>query len=176
MFYGYFCATLPELVCGTPAEISLKDFDDMAKKELSAKRFAQLVSMDGDEEKDMPEIYRELRKFDRFLKLRIAEKRAEELNCETELPRPDEIHTEVDFALPAAANAGDPLERERLVDKIRWMKIDDLESCHNLDFVTLCAYRLRLDMLEKYRKRNAGNGNQLFEDTVARLASPIDRM
>ena len=70
----------------------------------------------------------------------------------------------------------EPLERERLVDKIRWMKIDDLESCHNLDFVTLCAYRLRLDMLEKYRKRNAGNGNQLFEDTVARLASPIDRM
>ncbi|MBR7106783.1 MAG: DUF2764 family protein [Lentisphaeria bacterium] len=176
MFYGFFCATLPELVCGTPAEISLKEFDDMVQKELSAKRFAQLVSMDGDEEKDMPEIYRELRKFDHFLKLRIAEKRAEKLNCETELPTPEEIHTEVDFALPAAANADDPRERELLVDKIRWMKIDDLEGCHNLDFTTLCAYRLRLDMLEKYRKRSTGDGNKVFEDTVARLASPIDRM
>ena len=56
------------------------------------------------------------------------------------------------------------------------MKIDDLEGCHNLDFTTLCAYRLRLDMLEKYRKRSTGDGNKVFEDTVARLASPIDRM
>lgn len=177
MFYGFFCATLPELVCGVPPELSLEEFDTLAKDELSPKRFAMLCSMDGsDDEQELPEIYRKMRKFDRFLQLRIAEKRAEKLGRVTELPLPEEYHTDVDFALPGAASADDPRERERLVDKIRWMKIDDLESCHNQDFTTLCAYRMRLQMLEKYRKRSSSDGNTVFEETVSRLASPIDKM
>ena len=177
MFYGFFCATLPELVCGTPPELSLAEFDIMAKAELSPKRFKELCSMDEySDGQNLPEIYQEMRKFDRFLQLRIAERRAEKLGRVTELPLPEEYHTDVDFALPAAANADDPRERERLVDKIRWMKIDDLEGCHNQDFTTLCAYRLRLKMLEKYRKRNDSDGCTIFENTVSRLASPIDKM
>ena len=177
MFYGFFCATLPELVCGVPPDFSLEEFDALAKDELSPKRFALLRSMDScDDEREMPEIYRKMRQFDRFLKLRIAEKRAEKLGHITELPQPEEFHTDVDFALPGAASSDDPGERERLVDKIRWMKIDDLEGCHNQDFTALCAYRMRLQMLEKYRRRRSCDGNTVFEETVSRLASPIDKM
>lgn len=177
MFYGFFCAGLPELSCGVQPELSLKEFDEMAKEQLPAKRFKQLISWDDDaSDAELPEIYREMRKFDAFLKLRIAENRLEKLGRVAELPQPDEFHTEIDYALPAAAGVDDPREREQLVDKIRWMKIDDLEALHSLDFTTICAYRLRLQMSEKYRKRAENDGNTVFEETVKLLASPIEKM
>ena len=177
MFYGFFCAELPDLKCGAQQELSVAEFDEMAKKHLSDRCFKQLVSWDDPEAAEqLPEIYRKMRNFDAFLKLRIAENRVEKLGYTTELPIPDELHTEVDFALPAAFNADDPREREQLVDKIRWVKIDELEALHSLDFITLCAYRLRLQMSEKYRKRAEHDGNAVFEETVKNLASPIDKM
>ena len=175
MFYGFLFATLPTLKCGIAAEISLAEFDELARDVLSKKRFAQLASWD-DPEQPVKGIYHEMREFDRFLKLRIAETRQEKLGIFTGLPQPDDFYSEVDFALPAAAASDDPLERERMVDLIRWGKIDDLETGHELDFVSLCCYRLRLESLEKYRRRDALDGTAVFEEAVNRLSGVINEM
>ena len=116
MFYGFFCATLPTLNCGVPAEISLEEFDRMVRCELSEKNFSRLCSWDDRENTPKVRVYREMRDFDRFLKLRIAEKRQEKLGTSFVLPQVDEYHSEVDYALPGAAASGDPLERERMID------------------------------------------------------------
>lgn len=175
MFYGYLFATLPTLKCGVTAEITLADFDKIAGDVLSRRRFEQLVSWD-EPEVQVKGVYREMREFDRFLKLRIAENRQEKLGLFTGLPQPDDFYSEVDFALPAAAASDDPLERERMVDLIRWGKIDDLETGHEMDFVSLCCYRLRLASLEKYHRRNAVDGTAVFEETVNRLSGVINEM
>lgn len=176
MFYGYFCATLPTLLCGMAAEISLADFDELAREAMTEKRFRQLISWD-DPDADTPvAVYREMRKFDRFLRLRIAGERQEKLGVFSALPPIEEFHTEVDFALPAAASSDDPLERERMVDMIRWSKIDDLEAGHELDFTALCCYRLKLASLEKYRRRTAGDGNAAFEQALDRLSEKVSNI
>ena len=173
MFYGFFYATLPTLKCGVPAEISLEEFDRMVRSEMSEKNFSRLCSWDDRENTPKVRVYREMRDFDRFLKLRIAEKRQEKLGTSLVLPQVDEFHSEVDFALPGAAASGDPLERERMIDLIRWQKIDDLEAGHELDFTALCCYRMRLVSLEKYRKRSSGEGNSIFETAVDKLSGAI---
>lgn len=176
MFYGFFCATLPTLNCGVPAEISLEEFDRMVRCELSEKNFSRLCSWDDRENTPKVRVYREMRDFDRFLKLRIAEKRQEKLGTSFVLPQVDEYHSEVDYALPGAAASGDPLERERMIDLIRWQKIDDLEAGHELDFTALCCYRMRLASLEKYRKRSGGDGNSIFETAVDKLSGAISNI
>ena len=176
MFYGFFYATLPTLKCGVPAEISLEEFDRMVRSEMSEKNFSRLCSWDDRENTPGVEVYRKMRDFDRFLKLRIAEKRQEKLGTSFVLPPVDEFHSEVDFALPGAAASGDLLERERMIDLIRWCKIDDLEAGHELDFTALCCYRMRLASLEKYRKRSSGEGNSIFETAVDKLSGAISNI
>lgn len=172
MFYGFLFATLPTLRCGAAAEISLAEFDELAGETLSEKRFKQLISWDSPDAVTV-EVYRAMREFDAFLKLRIAEERQEKLGVFSGLPQPEELFSDVDFALPVAAASGDPLERERLVDLIRWRKIDDLETGHELDFTALCCYRMRLSSLEKYRRRLSGEGSAVFEQTVDALSQAI---
>lgn len=176
MFYGFLFATLPSLICGTPPEMTLEEFDTAARAELTEKKFLKLISWDVPDSSALPEIYRKMRKFDDFLKLRIAEARREKLGLFTELPAPDEINSDVEYYLPPAVSEDDPLAREQLVDQLRWRQIDELECGHELDFTALCAYRLRLCSLEKYRNRSRNDGSTVFNGTVDRLSEVIDKM
>ena len=176
MFYGAFCAALPTLACGVIPGITLAEFDELVSRELSGKKFKKLTSWDDPEAPLAVGIYRKMREFDDFLNLRIAENRREKLGLYDPLPEPDELDSDVDFALPGAAAAADPVEREHLVDLIRWRKIDDLEVGHEFDFAALCCYRLRLVSLEKFRLRTLDPGNVVFEEAVDDLASQMSNM
>ena len=70
-------------------------------------------------------------------------------------------------------SAVNPAERERLVDLIRWRKIDELGSQNQMDFTALCCYRMQLAMLEKFRKRRNDDGSVVFEQAVDKLALQI---
>ena len=173
MFYGFFSATLPTLEFGVVPEITLEEFDLQTRRIMSKKRHIELLSWD-DETQTLPvAVYRKMREFDDFLKFRIAEKRQEKLGVSVELPEISDSDSDVDFYLPAAAAASDPLERERLVDLIRWRKIDELGSQNQMDFTALCCYRMHLAMLEKFRKRRNDDGSVVFEQAVDKLALQI---
>lgn len=176
MFYGYLYATLPDLSCGVVPEITLAQFDELAGAAMSKNKLAALQSWDDPEMCTPVDVYRKMREFDAFLNLRIAEKRQEKLGITAELPEVDEIHSEVDFALPPAVSADDPLERERIVDQIRWNKIDDLECGHSLDFVALCCYRMRLASLEKFHKRAGAVGSAVFENAVDKISGSFSNV
>lgn len=176
MFYGAFCAALPTLECGVVPGITLGEFDELAAGVLSDRKFQKLISWDDAEALPKVAVYRKMREFDDFLKLRIAENRREKLGLFDPLPEPDELDSDVDYALPNAAASNDPLERERLVDIIRWRKIDDLEVGHEMDFSALCCYRLRLSLLEKFHVRAADAGNIVFKEAVDQIASQMSNM
>lgn len=176
MFYGYLCATLPDLSCGVMPEITLAEFDALAGKVMSKSKFSALQSWDDTETRSSVEVYRKMRDFDAFLRLRIAEKRQEKLGITVELPENDDFYSEVDFALPAAVSSDDPLERERIVDQIRWDRIDELECGHSLDFTTLCCYRMRLASLEKFHRRADAVGSTVFAETVDRLSGSFSNV
>lgn len=172
MFYGSFTAALPNLEYGAIPEITLEEFDALASEVLPEKKLKALISWDDETQTPQAGVYREMREFDAFLKLRIAEKRQEKLGVSDPLPEA-EYDSDVEYAFPVAAAAVNPAERERLVDLIRWRKIDELGAQNQMDFTALCCYRMQLAMLEKFRKRRNDDGSVVFEQAVDKLALQI---
>ena len=171
MFYGFLSAILPDLVPGQAQEMSVAEFDDMAAEHMSVRDFADMTAYDPAAKMKRPAFYRKLVLFDDYLNWKVACIRAEKLGISADYPPPDEWFSEVDYALPAAAASNDPAERENALDQLRWQFIDEQIIGHDLDFEYLCAYRLKLVMLEKHLRRNQADGKTVFEQAVDTLDS-----
>lgn len=64
--------------------------------------------------------------------------------------------TDADSAARRAYSAPDPLERERILDRARWEKLDELARTghsHAFNFDSVCAYGLKLLIAEKWTER-----------------------
>ena len=167
MIYPFICATLPALTPEQIPEMSVAEFDEMMQKELSDRLCKRMLYWDSG--KSGVKIYDDLRRFQEYLRFRIAQMRAEKLNRQVTFTEPDEFYGEVDFALAPTVSAT-PIEREKIVDAACWRKLDDLEIGHDLDFEYLCIYRLRLQMLQKYAVRNESAGRENFEAALEKLS------
>ena len=115
MFYGPLCAALPTLECGILPGLTLAEFDELASKELSGKKFQELISWDDAETSPRSAVYRKMREFDDFLKLRIAESRREKLGVYDPLPEP--AHTFLPGNPLHTANPSTPVWRPVLADR-----------------------------------------------------------
>lgn len=167
--YYYFSASLPELRPCEPPPLTLEEFDAEARTQLSTRHFVQLTA-DADAEGEVPRVYREMRKFEEYLRTRIALRRAEKRGMAFSAAEPEECCTEVDAGLPALAALA-PAERERGIDMLRWKKLDEIAQNHDFDFDHLCAYRSQLRIAEKYRGRDAAAGRERFDAAVRKLAN-----
>ena len=81
------------------------------------------------------------------------------------------VEGDTERAAAAAWTVSDPLERERILDQARWMKIEELEAGSLFSFEQLCAYKLKmllqLKWLGRSRERAAEN-LELSTDAVVR--------
>ena len=76
--------------------------------------------------------------------------------------------SEAEAAARTAFNAGDPLEKEKALDRARWDFLDGLEWKHAFDFSGLCIYRCKLLILEKWAARQAGNASANLDEAADR--------
>ena len=184
MMYYYLCSSLPSLAFGKSAPLTAAEFDALCAESLAPAEYERLLSCptlrvprDPDASLRLPPVYAAYARFEQYLRTRIAQRRTgrEEDKAEP-LPDPAEYFGEVDFGLGSAASA-DPLEREKLVDRIRWNRLDDLGAGHEFDFDALCVYRLRLLILDKYRDRRQETGRENFEAAAGRIsgAAPVEK-
>lgn len=170
---SFFAASLPELIFGKSAPISLDKFDDMAKEYLKSKQYEVLKSLtypvpeyDPDDFVCVCELWKKVREFERFLHLRIAKIRSERLELAIQTAEPEGFFSEIDYMLISAMGCDDPCERELIVDRVRWEFLDSMTVNHMLDFDGLCIYRLKLQILEAYHGRNPQEGTPRFENAV----------
>jgi len=87
----------------------------------------------------------------------IAKLRAARLNVDPSafLHADGSYDTEADRGAREAFNAENPLEREKLLDRARWNKIDELVFGNLFNFNALCAYKLKLEIQLKWNARSA---------------------
>lgn len=172
MYYFFLYATLPELRFGQDPDMDVAEFDSLCAGEMSARTLEQLkmgslrTAREPDPEVKLPAVYAAYAEFDRDLRNRIAGRRAgqERKNA------PEAAFDEIDAALADAAEAPDPLERTRLVDRIRWKTLDELEVGKEFTFGGLCVYRLRLEIFDRYRRRSAESGRANLNAAANRIA------
>lgn len=162
--YYFFSAALPELHPGEVPPLTLAEFDADAELQLTPRHYRMMI--DGD---PAARVYGEMRRFEEYLRTRIAEKRAEKLKLPTDFPEPEAFYSEVDAELGRIAQL-DPAERERAVDMLRWKRLDELTWNDEFGFDHICAYRIRLRLAEKYRGRDAKTGRKFFDSAVREMA------
>ena len=162
--YYFFSAALPELRPGETPPLALSEFDADAELQLTPRHYRMMV-----EEDPAARVYGEMRRFEEYLRTRIAEKRAEKLKIPADFAEPEAFYSEVDAALGQLAQL-DPAERERAVDMLRWKMLDELTWNDEFGFDHICAYRIKLRLAEKYRGRDAKTGRKFFDSAVRAMA------
>ena len=161
--YYFFSASLPEIRLGERPPMTLDEFDAEAETQLSRRHYALLTADDDD-----APVRREMRRFEEYLRSRIAKRRAEKLNIPFEMPETEEFDPEIDAVVGQLAQLA-PAEREFATDKLRWRRLEELTVFDEFGFDHICAYRAKLKLAEKYRDRDGDAGKKRFDAAVAEL-------
>lgn len=173
--YCFLIASLPDLQLDLPAPMTVEEFDAICKEELSAERFKALTAFDGTVAPEfqgsdsLTGFYNSFGRFELYLRNRIARRRADKAGVQLDLPDPPEYFSDYDAAAGTLAAMTDPAEREILVDQLRWNFIEEQLLCKEFSFDTLCAYRLKLFIVNKYRHRKLEPGQVNFDAALERI-------
>ena len=62
-----------------------------------------------------------------------------------------------------ASRASDPLAGEKVIDRTRWQKLDELALGHYFDLEFLITYGLKLKILERYEIVNSPKGQEMLK-------------
>ena len=167
--YYFLSASLPEIRLGERPPMTLDEFDAEAEEQLTHRHYAMLTTGSDD-----ARVIREMRRFEEYLRARIAKRRADKLNIPFDVPDPEEFRTEIETAVGQLGQLA-PLEREFETDKLRWRMLDELAALDEYGFDHICAYRAKLQLAEKYRDRDAAVGKKRFDAAVAELTEKQSR-
>ncbi len=72
-------------------------------------------------------------------------------------------YSEIGHALSEAFGKHNPLETEKILDSLRWCRLEELECGHYFDFVKLCVYKLKLLICHKHGLRDNERGAKFFD-------------
>ena len=172
--YWYFAATLPSLQLGTVPPIAPADFLVQASRYLSLEDMESLSSLgllDTPGPAGEPEVAARHREWDREVRNELVRLRARRLGRQPE----DYVHGKAE-ASPAAAKAAlaafqaaSPLEGELVLEAERWTFLDSLAPFQSFDLESLCAYYLKLLVLERLASFGVEGGEATYRETYAAI-------
>ncbi|OGV59195.1 MAG: hypothetical protein A2X45_10715 [Lentisphaerae bacterium GWF2_50_93] len=146
-FLGSCAQVLPEKTVARLSEIKLVPGDDKAFGHFSA--------------------VHKWYEWETATRTRLAKFRAVHLNREGR--NHETNHSEVDKHIEDIMSVANPVERERMLDTLRWKFLDELEFGQNFNFDALCIYRIRLMLLEKWVGKEQQKGYENLDAIINNL-------
>ena len=174
--YYFLIASLPVLEIDAPPPMTVAQFDSILEEYLPEKEQKKIFAYAG--KKDYPStcsIYRKMIQFEEYLRVGIARKRAERAGIQFAADEPDETYGEIDFGLAHAASCTNPLEREYIIDRLRWARLEELALGHDFDFDALCIYRAQLFIVNKYAGFRTETGSVNFSAALEKVVTSCGR-
>ncbi len=167
-------ASLPMLRREETPGIGMEELLSSAEAYLSAKKAGlfKALSLSAEETSAFPakSLAAKYVKWEGSLRNAIARQRAARLGLDPAAYLRDfSYDTEADRFVRDAFAAENPLEREKLLDASRWMKLEELEFGHRFDFDVLCAYKLKLEILLKWKARSAEHAAENLDLAAAEV-------
>lgn len=170
--YTYFAGSLPTVFWGEKPPVSLADFDTDAQRLLAPEDYAMVQALDllGDGEAHRLDAVRQYQDFENSLRNAWLDHRKKSRPDAADFRRgyPD-FYSEIAPALAQANSAADPLEAEKIIDRLRWNKLDDLSAGHYFDLEYIALYKLKLLIAGKYGQCDAAAGNVVLEEILSAL-------
>lgn len=166
--YYYLGASLPFIQFETEPLLSAEEFLTDCEKLLNANDFALIRSVilaEGFVNTNNA-TYKAYKEFDHGLRNEIVIYRSEKWNKDaSQFLRGSRIpSTEVTSALDQASRAENPLEAEKVLDRIRWQFLDDLSQGHYYDLDFILVYGLKLLILKRQALFASDAGDAVFEE------------
>jgi len=153
--YWYFAATLPGFTFGSPPPLSVSEFLDRCRKNLSGQDFAEIESI--------PALLKSVSRpqgirsaflaafldWDRDFRNELSRLRAQALETDVTAwlrPASGPVSGGASSAAAACFAAKDPLDAEVSLERERWSCVETLCSLHTFDLDAIAAYRIKLDI------------------------------
>jgi len=165
--YYYFAASLPMLHFDGPPPFSVGKFLEESGRLLAPPDHEQIrltLSAEGEPENPRHPFGAAWQDFERRLRNELVCDRAAALNKD-----PDDFFRGergadhlIRQAVMDAIKSSDPLEAEKILDRARWQKLDEMLLGHYFDLEFLIAYAVKLSILERYRKIGSPEGGRIW--------------
>lgn len=164
----YFAATLPMIHFGEKPHMSLEGFLEDARRLLPAEDFGKIAIAlsPASGASDGEDTFSRWVRFNHGFRNEMAYHRAAKLGKDPMgyARGSRDADAAVVEAIQQASKAENPLEAEKILDKVRWSFLDDLGQGHYFDFDFILVYALKLQLLERYQIIGSGRGQEILED------------
>ena len=171
--YYYLIASLPLLSFGTAALITYVDFLKRCREQLAQSDFALIARATiapPQTTEDSCGVLQAWKQFDTSLRNELARVRAAQ---SSKNPAPhirgqgwrDPFDEQL---VRLVMNEGSLLERERLLDRIRWDRLSELQVGHFFDVEFLVIYSLQLQILGRWSRVHQEEGMKTLEELAVK--------
>lgn len=173
--YYYLISSLPMIRQDEAPGISVESFLEECGKwldgnELDIINFLTLVPGEGDAQVAALNAWND---WENKLRNSLARLRGHKLSRDAEAVcrHENDYFSEVERAAQDFSAIASPLDRERMLDDLRWKRLEDLESGHIFDFDRLCIYKLKLMLRLKWSDRKKEPGEKNFSELLDKVYS-----
>ena len=173
--YYYLISSLPMIRQDEAPGISVESFLEECGKWLDENEMNiinPLAVVPGTDDIDVA-VPKSWTEWENGLRNRLARQRGHKLNrdVETVCRHENDWFSEVERAAQDFSAMTNPLDREKMLDDLRWKKLEDLECGHIFDFDRLCVYKLKLMLRLKWSDRKKENGEKNFPELLDKVYS-----
>lgn len=173
MAYYYFVSSLPMLAFGEPPPLSRALFREACAEHLRSGDLAALDALEaGPDEPSRHPFLNAWRDGETQLRNAAARQRAarSQRDAAPFLREQRGFDLSIESAVGEAFSRGTPLERERALDRVRWLQADALAGPDPFSSRAVLAYALRLRIAERWAVVDRDKGRETVDGLVAREA------
>ncbi len=168
--YYYFAASLPMLAFDTTSVYSLERFLEDCQRLMSDRDYAEVLSaLDENGPRARCPVTRQWKDFLRALRNQGVVARAGNLKKDPQSFIRGErvIDAGIVDAVTRAGKADNLLAGERILDELKWQRIEQIMNGHFFDLEFLIGYALKLQLTDRFEKMDSVKGAQVFEEYQA---------
>ncbi|AHW61490.1 hypothetical protein FH5T_02460 [Draconibacterium orientale] len=151
----YLMTSLPSLSLGEAPPITIDEFNDDAKRQLSARHFKALQSVDI-QKLDAKVGVRSISSLLYSIKEDLSEVRA--AKAQNRQPKPERM--------PNSLLRGNPMEREMNILQWQWEELQDIEAGKTFTLTEVLVYKLKLQLVERLYSFDENKGAEVLASVV----------
>lgn len=168
MAYYYLAASLPMLSIETAPPMPVPAYVELCREHLTASEMKALVQLDHDEPSDHP-IAKAWQQRETQLRNAVVRQRAQKthVDASTFTREHTGYSVQIDNAVESAFQSANALQRESMLDQLRWTLLDDLQGTDQFGTATIMTYLLRLKLCSRWSALTEENGKARMDRTLS---------
>ena len=152
----YLMTSLPSLTFGQEPPITLEEFNNDAKDQLSGRHFKTVENTDIQKLKSKSGIKNIASLFNSTYADLSEARKASAQNRQAKLDR-----------LPKSVLSGNPLEREQNIIKWQWDELTDIEAGKTFTLTEVLVYKIKLQLLIRLNSFSKDKGAKVLAEVVS---------